>query len=306
MFKKNELIKDTIKNKGLLLLAIPGLLFLLAFNYLPMVGIIIPFKNIDFAKGILGSDWAGFDNFRFLFSSDDILRATTNTIISNLLFIVATLIFSMAFALILFELGRNAVKIYQTALFVPYFLSWVVISYVVYIILNPDMGILNQLLKVFGVEAVNWYSDPKHWRLILVIANLWKNAGYYTILYYTALMGIDSSYFEASEIDGASRLRQIRSISIPLLSPLIMLLVLLQIGKIFFSDFGLFYFIPKDSGALYPVTDVIDTFVFRSLKNNPDLGMTAAASLYQTTVGFILVLIANKITKKINPELAIF
>lgn len=306
MFKKNELIKDTIKNKGLLLLAIPGLLFLLAFNYLPMVGIIIPFKNIDFAKGIFGSDWAGFDNFKFLFSSNDILRATTNTIISNLLFIVTTLIFSIAFALMLFEFSSKSVKIYQTSLFVPYFLSWVVISYIVYIILNPDMGILNQLLKVFGIEAVNWYSEPKHWRLILVISNVWKNAGYYTILYYTALMGIDSSYFEASEIDGATKFQQIRSISIPLLSPLIILLVLLQIGRIFFSDFGLFYFIPKDSGALYPVTDVIDTFVFRSLKNNPDLGMTAAASLYQTTVGFVLVVIANKITKKINPELAIF
>lgn len=306
MFKKNELIKDTIKNKGLLLLAIPGLLFLLAFNYLPMVGIIIPFKNIDFAKGIIRSDWVGFNNFKFLFSSGDIIRATTNTIISNLLFIITTLIISMAFAIMLFDMSRKAVKVYQTALFVPYFLSWVIISYIVYIFLNPDMGILNQFLKAFGSEAINWYSEPKHWRFILVIASLWKNAGYYTILYYTALMGIDSSYFEASDIDGATKFQQIKSISIPLLAPLIILLVLLQIGRIFFSDFGLFYFIPKDSGALYPVTDVIDTFVFRSLKNNPDLGMTAAAGLYQTTVGFILVIVVNKITKKLNPDLAMF
>jgi ABC-type polysaccharide transport system, permease component len=306
MFEKNELIKNTIKNKGLLLLAIPGLIFLLAFFYLPMVGIIIPFKNINYTKGILGSDWAGLDNFKFLFSSNDILRATTNTIISNLLFIVVTLIFSMAFALMLYELSHRAVKIYQTSMFIPYFLSWVVVSYIVYAFLNPEMGIVNQFLKDFGVEAVNWYSEPKYWRIILLVSYLWKNVGYYTILYYTALMGIDSSYFEVSAIDGATKLQQIRKISIPLVSPIIMLLVLLQIGRIFFSDFGLFYFIPKDSGAIYSVTDVIDTYVFRSLKNNPDLGMTAAAGLYQTVVGFILVVAVNRITKKFNSDLAIF
>jgi putative aldouronate transport system permease protein len=305
-FRKNELIKNTYQNRGLLLLAIPGLIFLLAFNYLPMVGIIIPFKNIDYAKGILGSDWAGLDNFKFLFSSNDIIRATTNTVFSNLLFIIITLIISLTFALFLYELSSNAVKIYQTALFIPFFLSWVVVSYIAYAFLNPDMGILNQLLKSLGAQPINWYSEPQYWRVILVIAYVWKNAGYYTILYYTALMGLDSSYFEASSIDGATKLQQIFKITIPLISPVIILLVLLQIGRIFFSDFGLFYFLPKDSGALYSTTDVIDTFVYRALRTSPNLGMTAAAGLYQTVVGFVLVLVANKLTKKINADLAMF
>lgn len=304
---KNELLRNTIKNKGILFLALPGLLLLLAFNYLPMLGIIIPFKKIDYAKGILRSDWAGFDNFKFLFSGSNIIRATYNTLIQNALFIVITLVVSFSFALILYDLSSRKVKLYQTAFFIPFFLSWVVVSYVVYAFLNPDLGIINQILKIFGVnEAINWYGEPQCWRVILVICYLWKYTGYYTILYYTSLIGIDSTYYEASSIDGATRRQQIWSISIPLVLPVMIMLVLLQIGKIFFSDFGLFYFIPKNTGVLFPTTDVIDTFVFRSLQNDPNLGMTAAAGLFQTVAGFILVMAANKLTKKLNSDLALF
>lgn len=304
---KKGLLGNTIKNRGVLLLAAPGLLFLLAFNYLPMAGIIIPFKKIDYTKGILRSDWAGFENFKFLFNGSNVIRATYNTLIQNALFIAVTLVVSMTFALILYDLSNKKVKLYQTAFFIPFFLSWVVVSYVVYAFLNPDLGILNQVLKNFGLsESINWYAEPQKWRVILIICYLWKYTGYYTILYYTSLIGIDSAYYEASEIDGATRLQQIRSISIPLVMPVIIMLVLLQVGKIFFSDFGLFYFVPKNTGVLFPTTDVIDTFVFRSLQNDPNLGMTAAAGLFQTVAGFILVLAANKLTKKIDSDLAIF
>lgn len=304
---KNGLLRNTIKNRGVLLLAVPGLLFLLAFNYLPMIGIIIPFKKIDYTKGILRSDWAGFENFKFLFNGSNVLRATYNTLIQNALFIAITLVVSLSFALVLYDLSSKKVKVYQTAFFIPFFLSWVVVSYVVYAFLNPDLGILNQVLKIFGSgENINWYAEPQKWRVILIICYLWKYTGYYTILYYTALIGIDSTYYEASEIDGAGRLQQIWSISIPLVMPVIIMLVLLQVGKIFFSDFGLFYFVPKNTGVLFPTTDVIDTFVFRSLQNDPNLGMTAAAGLFQTVAGFILVLTANKLTKKIDSDLAIF
>lgn len=304
--KRSELLHNTCKNRSLLLLAAPGLLFLLAFNYIPMIGIIIPFKQINYAQGIFGSPWVGLDNFKFLFSSNDIIRATANTVISNFLFIIITLVLSLAFALMLYQLSSAAVKVYQTAFFVPFFLSWVVVSYVVFAFLNPNLGIMNQALAAFGIGHVNWYNAPQYWRAILVLCYLWKNVGYYTVLYYTALLGVDPSYNEASSIDGANKFQQTFKITLPLISPIIVMLVLLQIGRIFFSDFGLFYFIPKDSGALYSVTDVIDTYVFRSLRNTPNLGMTAAAGLYQTVVGFILVLIANKITKKANSDLAIF
>ena len=305
--KMCELWRNTVRYRGILLLALPGLALLIAFNYLPMVGIVIPFKRVNYALEILGSDWAGLSNFQFLFSSGNLWRAIQNTLLQNALFIVLGLVVSVALALLLQQMNNRRIKLYMTALFVPYFLSWVVVGYVAYAFLNTDLGVVNRLItNLTGAPKVNWYMESRYWRGILVICYLWKNVGYFTILYYAALIGIDVSYYEAAGIDGATKWQQIWYISLPQLMPTIMTLLLLQIGKIFFSDFGLFYFVPKNSGALYAVTDVIDTFVFRSLQTDPNIGMTAAAGLCQTVAGFALVIITNAITKKIDPNYGLF
>lgn len=230
------------------------------------------------------------------------MQVTRNTILLNLCFITLTNVVSIAFALMMYELSRKAIKLYQTALFFPYFLSWVVVSYVTYALLNPQFGIINQL---FHTE-INWYMESKYWPVILTFAYLWKNVGYSSLIFYTGLMGIDKSYYEAAAIDGASKWQQVRNISIPLLKPLIILITLLQIGKIFYSDFGMFYFLTADSGALYSTTDVIDTYVYRALRVSGDIGMASAIGLYQSLVGFVLVLLMNYIVRKINKENAIF
>lgn len=303
---KDSIWHDLAKNKGLFLLAIPGLLFVIIFYYLPMFGLVLAFKDFNFAKGIWGSEWSGFENFRFFFNSADALIVTRNTIALNFSFIVITSVVSVIFALLLFELSKRAVKVYQTTLFFPYFLSWVVVSYVTYALLNPELGVINQFLVKLKILGINWYFEPTYWPYILTIAYLWKSVGYSTLIYYTGLMSIDKSYFEAASIDGASKLQQMRTISVPLLIPLIILIVLLQVGRIFYSDFGMFYFLTADSGALYPTTDIIDTYVFRALRVSGDVGMATAVGLYQALVGFILVVTTNMMLRKFNKENAIF
>lgn len=304
--KPNAFWRGVKQHKGLIGLAIPGLLFVIVFQYLPMFGVVLAFKDFNFAKGIWGSDWVGLNNFKFFFSSDAAYQVTRNTILLNLNFIVLTNVVAIAFALMLFELSRRAVKVYQTTLFFPYFLSWVVVSYVTYALLNPQLGVINQIGKHFGWIDINWYMEPKYWPYILSVAFLWKNVGYSTLIYYTGLMGIDKSYFEAAAIDGANKWQQVRRISLPLLTPLITLITLLQIGKIFYSDFGMFYFLTADSGALYSTTDVIDTYVYRALRVSGDIGMATAIGFYQSLVGFILVITVNYIVRRVNKENAIF
>jgi putative aldouronate transport system permease protein len=266
-------------NWGLFILAVPGLVFLLAFQYAPLFGLVIPFKRMNYAKGIWGSDWVGLKNFEFFFKSQDAFRVTRNTLGLNLSFIVVTLVLGVILALLLFELSRKKVRIYQTAMFMPYFISWVVASYVLYAFLNPISGLLPHGLRLLGQEPSNIYAVPKYWPFILTTAYIWKNVGYMTLLFYAALMGIDSTQFEAAAIDGADKLQITFRISIPFLIPVITLLAILQIGKIFYSDFGMFYFLTRDSGPLYSVTDVIDTYVYRSLRKIGDIGMASAAGL---------------------------
>lgn len=302
----NSFWREMKRHKGLIGLAIPGLLLVIVFQYLPMFGIVLAFKDFNFGKGIWGSDWVGLANFKFFFTSDDAFRVTRNTILLNGCFIIITNVASIAFALMLFELSRRAVKVYQTTLFFPYFLSWVVVSYVTYALLNPQLGVINHLFKQFGFAEINWYMESKYWPAILSLSYLWKNVGYSTLIFYTGLIGIDKSYYEAASIDGASKWQQVRNISLPLLTPLIILISLLQVGKIFYSDFGMFYFLTADSGALYATTDVIDTYVYRSLRVSGDIGMASAIGLYQSLVGFVLVITVNFIVRKINKENAIF
>ena len=225
------------KNIELFILSLPGMLFFIVFSYIPMFGIIIAFKNYTYDKKIWGSDWVGFDNFKFFLGSQDAFRITRNTILYNLCFILAGTLIAVVIALMLNAMHRYSVKVFQTVLLMPYFLSWVVIGYVLYAFLNPDLGILNKLLTAAGGEPLNWYLESGYWPAIMLISNIWKNAGYNAIIFYTGLMGIDSTYYEAAYIDGASKLQQVLKISIPLIRPLIILITLLAIGRIFYSGF---------------------------------------------------------------------
>ena len=298
--------KRKAMNWGLLALAVPGLFFLIAYYYVPLFGLVIPFKKMDVAKGIFGSDWCGLDNFKFFFQSPDAWTVTRNTIGLNAVFISMTLVLSVIVALGLFELSKRKVKIFQTCLFVPYFISWVVGSYVIYALLSPDMGVIPNLLEKFSLAAPNFYSEPKYWPFILTTSYFWKHVGYNALIFYATLMGMDTSQHEAAAIDGATKMQRIRYICIPHLMPTIVLMGLLMIGKIFYADFGMFWFLPRNSGVLYPVTDVIDTYVFRMLRVMGNIGMSSAVGLYQSLVGFILVLVTNLIVKRRNEDYALF
>jgi putative aldouronate transport system permease protein len=299
-------IKDFIRNIELTFLALPSILFIFIFSYVPLYGLILPFKNYNFSDGLFGSPWVGFENFKFLLNSDALIRITRNTVVMNGLFILFGTLISLILALMLFELARKYIKIYQTMLFVPFFVSWVVAAYAFRAFLDMENGFINRMLIHFGEEPIMWYSEPKYWPYILVIVAIWKGAGYGAIIYYTGLMGTDSEYYEAATIDGASRFQQTWHISLPLLKPLISILTILAIGKIFYGDFGLFYNVTLDSSQLYPTTDIIDTYVYRALKSLGDISMASTAGFYQSIVGFVLVLASNWMVKKANPENSLF
>ncbi|RXZ82122.1 sugar ABC transporter permease [Paenibacillaceae bacterium] len=294
------------RNRELFLLSLPAILFKLVFNYLPLVGLMIAFKKFRYDLGIFGSPWNGLDNFKFFFVSDNAWRITKNTILYNSGFIVITMMVALLLAVLLNEMSSRAVKGYQTALFLPYFLSWVVVGYVVLAFLEQDRGLLHQLFSSFGWKPVNWYQEAEHWPFILNAVNLWKTVGFSTLVYYAGIIGISPTYYEAAKIDGASKWQMVRKITLPLLTPLIIVLLIIAIGGIFRADFGLFYFIPNNSSFLYATTDVIDTYVFRALRTVGDVGMSAAVGLYQSVIGFILVVLSNWIIKKLNADNALW
>ncbi|MCX7970132.1 MAG: ABC transporter permease subunit [Negativicutes bacterium] len=300
------------KNTAFLLMVLPGFIWLVLLKYLPMGGIVLAFKNFHFARGgfwqsLWESSWCGLQNFEFLFASQNAWIITRNTILYNLVFIVTGTILALAIAVALSELlNRRLAKLYQTCLFFPYFLSWVVVGYLLLGFLSFDKGAVNGMLGQFGWQPVQWYDQPGVWPYILSFINLWKNAGYNAVIYLAAIMGIDRQYYEAAEIDGAGKWQQTIYVTLPHLYKLIIVMVLLAVGRIFSADFGLFYQVPLNSGALYPTTDVIDTYVFRSLMYTGDIGMTTAAGLYQSVVGFILIMLVNKVIKKYDRESAMF
>lgn len=288
------------------LLTLPAVILLLVFSYIPMAGLVLAFKDYRFDLGVFKSPWIGFENFKFFFTSDDAWRITSNTLTLNLLFIGAGMAFSVLFALLLFEIkNKYMVKFYQTAIILPNFISWVVVGYMSYIVLNPTMGVLNSILQVFGAEPIDWYAEPGYWPGILLIAYLWKNVGINCVIYFAALMGIDTEYYEAADLDGATKFQKTIYISIPFIMPTILIMFILALGGIFRSDFGLFYQLTRDIGKLYSTTDVIDTYIIRSLKTLGDVGMSSAVGLFQSVVGFITVIVANWVVKKIDSESAI-
>lgn len=288
-------------------LALFPILYILLFSYIPMVGLIIAFKDYRYDKGMFGSDWVGFENFEFFFTTNDFVRITRNTILLNALFIVMGIICAVALAVALFSLtSRRKTKLFQTVLITPHFLSWVVVGYMVYAFLNPMHGMLNSILKAVGFNAVDWYSKPGAWPAILTISSVWKHIGMDSVIYYAALMGLDSSMFEAAEVDGASKWQVRWYIIVPSLAQIITIMTILKIGNIFRADFGLFYQVTRDVGMLYPTTDVIDTYIFRTMRELGDMGMSSAAGLLQSVVGLVTVIITNHISKKINPDNALF
>lgn len=299
------------QNLELLLLTVPGAAWFLIFAYLPMFGVIVAFKNWqihgNFFESLIKSPSVGFDNFKFLFQSSDAWLITKNTVMYNAVFIICGIVLPVTLAILLKEVfNKKLSKFYQTSMFLPYFLSWVVVSYCLYAFLSPDKGYLNNILIKFGVDPVSWYTTPGAWPFIIIFMSQWKGVGYGTVVYLASICGIDKSYYEAALIDGATKWQQIKHITIPLLKPIMIIMFITSVGGIFRADFGLFYQLPKNSGALYPVTNVIDTYVYRGLMNLGNIGMSSAAALYQSFVGMILILVTNGIVRKVDKENAFF
>jgi putative aldouronate transport system permease protein len=292
----------------LLLMALPGIAYFFINNYLPMAGLVVAFKDYNFRLGIWGSKFIGFENFRFLFRTKDAFIITRNTILYNLGFIAINTIFSVTVAIVLNEIrNKLALRFYQTVILMPYLISMIIVSYLVFSFLSIDKGFIDKsILGALGKETISWYTEAKYWPVILNIVNLWKGFGFYSVIYLSAVVGIDRTFYEAAELDGANKLQSVFNITIPHIMPVVSVMVLLGIGRIFYSDFGLFYRVPMDSGPLYNVTNVIDTYVYRGLILLGDIGMSAAAGLYQAVVGFLLVFATNLIVRKVNPDNALF
>lgn len=302
--KKSRTRKKTITLSAM---AFPAVVLLLIFSYIPIAGLMIAFKDFRYDKGFLGSEWCGFKNFEFFFRTNDAWVVLRNTVGLNLLFIAAVLFVSVTIALILNEIrSRTTVKVVQTIMFFPYFMSWVVVGYLLYAYLNHNYGIVNQFFLFLGLHSIKWYREAGYWPVILMIMYVWKVAGYYSAIYYAGLLGIDPEYYESAKLDGANTWQIIWKITLPMIRSLIICMVLLQIGNIMRADFGLFYQLTRDQGALYSTTDVLDTYIYRALRVNGDIRISSAVGCFQAVVGCALVVVSNLVVRKIDRDSALF
>jgi putative aldouronate transport system permease protein len=292
----------------LYLMFLPGALYMLLNNYAPMAGLIVAFKSYNIRDGLFKSPWNGLKNFQFLFATPDAFVITRNTILYNLAFIVLNMVIGIAFAIFICDAVSNKLKkVYQSAILFPYLMSSVIVGYIVFAFCSQTNGILNNsILPALGINPVSWYSTPKVWPFILIFVNTWKGVGYGCLIYISSINGIDPSLYEAASLDGATKWQQIKNITLPSLVPTIITLTLMSVGRIFYSDFGLFYQTPRNSGMVYSTTNVIDTYVYRGLMEQGNIGMSAAAGFYQSIVGFFLVLAANWVVRKVSEENALF
>ena len=311
--KKAEVKKGKKKNAlkeywPLYLMMLPALLYLLINNYIPMAGMVIAFKKLNFAKGIWARPWAGLKNFKFLFASRDAWVITRNTLLYNVAFILVNMVIGIAIAILITEVKNIKLKkLYQSAILLPFLMSMVILSYIVYALLSAENGLVNNsILPLFHMDPIQWYQKPKYWPAILIIANCWKGVGYGCLIYIASLIGIDPSFYEAARLDGASKWQEITKITLPSLVPTIITLLLLSIGRIFYSDFGLFYQVPMNSGVLVSTTNVIDTYVYRALIEQGNISMSSAAGVYQSLVGFCVVMLSNWIVRKVDKDQALF
>lgn len=290
------------------ILALPTTVWFICFAFLPMIGIIIAFKDYKISGGFLQnmiqSEWVGFKNFKFLFSTGDIWLILRNTVLYNIVFIILGIVLPVGAALLVGQLhSKRMGKIYQTAMFMPYFLSWVVVAAIVWAFLSYDMGIVNGVVKSMGGEPQQWYMKREIWPFFLVFMNVWKGLGYSMVVYLATITGIDRTLYEAAVIDGASIWQQMKYITLPLMKAVIIMMFIMSVGRIFSSDFGLFYQVPRDSNSLYNVTATLDVFVYRQLKT-ASTSMASAAAFVQSVAGCVMILIANGIVRKIDPESA--
>lgn len=289
------------------LVMIPGLVYLFINNYMPLPGLVVAFKQYNAGKGIYKSPWVGFKNFQYLFATNDALLITRNTILYNVAFIAINLVCSIAVAIILSELTGKIKNVYQSVILLPHLISSVIIGYLVFAFFSVENGFVNNnILALFGKEGVSWYSEPKYWPFIIVFVNTWKSIGFNCIIYLSTLLGFDRAFYESAEIDGATKWQQIRYITLPLLKPTAIMMTLMAVGRIFYSDFGLFYQVPMNQGALYSTTQTIDTYVYRGLLQLGNISMSAAAGVYQSIIGFVLILAANLLVKKLDRDSALW
>lgn len=306
MTKKETLKKRLRYSFPLYLMLLPGLIYIFINNYIPMAGIVVAFKKYSARLGIWGSKWVGLSNFKYLFQKDASILIR-NTLLYNVAFIILDMVFGVILAIMITDIkNKYAKKVYQSAILLPFLISIVIVSYIVYAFLSTENGMLNSLLRQLGREDIQWYATPKYWPFILCLVHLWKGVGYGTMIYIAGIAGIDPSLYEAASLDGASIWQQIRYVTLPELVPAITTMLLLSVGHIFNSDFGLFYQVPQNSGALYSVTNTLDTYVYRAMTSTGGFDHSSAASVFQSIVGFVLVVASNAIVSKISKENAIF
>ncbi|MCI9272716.1 MAG: sugar ABC transporter permease [Clostridiales bacterium] len=306
-YKRSRWTRDDTE---LTLLAFPTIVWYFLFCFLPMFGIIIAFKDVKlngsggFLSSLLSSKWVGFKNFEFLFKSSDLWPIIRNTLGYNILFLVINIVLPVILAILINQLySKRATKVYQTAMFLPYFMSWLVVSYFVTAFLDNDKGLVNHMMMNMGMEPVQWYMKSEIWPYLLIFLNTWKNMGYSMVVYLATITGIDSTFYEAAIIDGATKWQQTKYITLPIMKTIIIIMFIMNVGRIFYSDFGLFYQVPKDSNSLFDVTIVIDVYLYRALSTTT-VGMASAIAFLQSVLGCVTILIANGIVRKIDPESA--
>lgn len=305
--RRNGFFQNLVRYRTLLLMCLPAIVFFIAFSYAPMPGIYVAFVKYNYSKGIFGSKFVGWDNFKFLFTSGKLWMLTRNTVLYNFAFILTENFVAIFMAILINEIRNHWFKkISQTVMFLPYFISAVLVGLLVYNIFNYDYGFLNSLLTKMGLEKWAPYSETKCWPWLIVLINLWQKTGYNSIVYFAAIMGIDSSICEAAEIDGANGFQRIRYIILPSLKPTVVILLLFAMGGIVKGNFGLFYNIVGKNSLLYPVTDIIETYVYRATMNDFNFSTASAVGLYQSVVGFVLVMVCNFVVKHIEPDYSLF
>lgn len=305
--KKDNIVFDIRRNKYCYIMLIPAMLYTIVFGYLTYPYIVIAFQKFNYMKGIFNSDFIGLKNFEFFFKSPSASNVTWNTIKLNFLFILVGSMVAVFFSLLLNEIKNKLfLKINQSLFLFPHFISWVVVSYIIYSLLSTEYGIVNNFLETLNLQPVNWYATPSPWTWILVLMRIWKETGMSVVIYLAAITGISNQIYEAAIIDGANRWQQAKSITIPLLLPTVAILTLLKLGRMFYADFGMIYSIIRDNSMLYPTTDVIDTYVFRALRHTGNPSMAMAVGLYQSFLGFLMVFGSNKLVKKYFKEGALF
>ncbi|NLW46868.1 MAG: sugar ABC transporter permease [Firmicutes bacterium] len=309
---KRGFLHELNRNKALFLMLLPGALILFLYNYLPMFGSIVAFKYFEFHGGfitsLIKSRWVGLENFMFMFKTPFAFEMIRNTLLYNLAFIISCTLISIAFAIMLNEIySRKLAKLYQSAMFLPFFFSWVVFGYLVYAFLSADKGFINMtIFKALGIKPIAWYNDTTYWPYILILVNAWRWVGNNCIIYLASIISLDQQLYEAARIDGASRWQQIINITIPQITPVIIVMILLFVGRIFNTDLGLFFMIPRNSMLLMPVTRTMDVYVYNALMSNGDIGMSSAGAFLQSVVGLITIIIANLAVKRIDPEQSMF